>query len=53
MNLTEQGLADYFELTIPELRKILARMFYPTLIASAFFIGIMLYNILLAIARVK
>ena len=48
-NLTEQGIADYFELTIPELRKALAAMFYPTLAASALFIGIVLYNIFLAI----
>ena len=48
-NLTEQGIADYFGFTIPELRKALAVMFYPTLAVSALFIGIVLYNIFLAI----
>lgn len=50
-NLTEKNLADYFELTIPELRRTLARMFYPTITASALFIGIMLYNIFLLLFR--
>ena len=50
-NLTEQGVADYFGFTIPELRKALAVMFYPTLAASAFFIGIVLYNIFLLLFR--
>ena len=50
-NLTEKNLADYFELSIPELRKALAVMFYPTLAASAFFIGIVLYNIFLLLFR--
>lgn len=51
MKTTEQKIADYFGFTTPELRRTLARMFYPTIAASALFIGFVLYNIFLLLFR--